>query len=48
LARLGRFDEAEKLIDEAVAIKLRPPQPRPFPAQAEEIQRMKLAAQRPK
>jgi hypothetical protein len=48
LARLGRFDEAEKLIDEAVAIKLRPPQPNLFRSQAEEIQRMKLAAQRPK
>ena len=48
LARLGRFDEAEKLIDEAVAIKLRPPQPGLFRPQAEEIQRMKMAAQRPK
>jgi tetratricopeptide (TPR) repeat protein len=48
LARLGRFDEAEKLIDEAMAIKLRPPQPNLFQSQAEEIQRMKLAAQRPK
>jgi tetratricopeptide (TPR) repeat protein len=40
LARLGRFDEAEKLIDEAVAIKLRPPQPGLFRSQAEEIQRV--------
>jgi len=48
LARLGRFDEAEKLIDEAMAIKLRPPQPNLFQSQAAEIQRMKSAAQRPK
>jgi hypothetical protein len=48
LARLGRFDEAEKLVGEAMAIELRPPQPDLFRSQAEQIQRMKLAAERPK
>ncbi len=46
LARLGRFDEAEKLVDEAMAIELRPPQPGLFQSQRDQIQKMKLAAEK--
>ncbi len=50
LARQKQFDEAERLINEAIAISqsLRPPQPKMFSGQLEEIRRMKSAPEPPK
>jgi hypothetical protein len=48
LAHLSRFEEAERLMAEAVAIAnaAHPPQPAYFRPQIEQIQRMKAAATR--
>ena len=46
LARQGQFEEAERLVNEAITLsrQMRPPQPAMFELQLQEIQNMKAAA----
>lgn len=48
LARLKRFDEAEKLVGDAMAIELRPPQPGLFQSQMDQIRQMREVAEKPR